>query len=285
MTWRMPLPAPPPERIETVYQSFAESPLGKISKAAFITNSRGISKPRALKSFAAVYLLQGRGRFESADLAQDVEAGDLILLFPDVPHRYGPDERHDWSEFYILFEGRVFDQWRQTSLLDPSRPIHHLEPIAYWKRRFLGIFEPQTGQRQVYPLVGVCKLQQALADALIAASEVKMNRDDRQWLERACAMLEEPAPAQEINWDAIAAELHMSYENFRKRFARLAGVPPSKYRIRRVMERAAEHLVQSRLTLKEVADLCGFCNEFHFSRRFKQVVGLSPREFRRQLPH
>jgi AraC-like DNA-binding protein len=164
--------------------------------------------------------------------------------------------------------------------------VHHLEPVAYWRRRFQAIVEPPTGGgRAPNPLAAVCKLQQALADVTIAATEGRMNPEDRQWLERVCAMLEEPAPAEALDWDAIAAELHMSYENFRKRFARLAGVPPSKYRIRRVMEQAAEYLLQSRLTLKEVADLCGFCNEFHFSRRFKQVVGLSPREFRKQLPH
>ena len=29
----------------------------------------------------------------------------------------------------------------------------------------------------------------------------------------------------------------------------------------------------------------GFSDEFHFSRRFKQITGMSPREFRRLLPH
>lgn len=276
---------PPAEKIDIAWQCFTDSPLGRISKAAFISNSRGISKMRMLKSFALVYLLQGQGHFETAVVSQPVQAGDLMLLFPDVAHRYGPGESQNWSEFYILFDGPVFEQWRNNGLLDPERPIHHLEPVVYWRRRLHSIIEPPTGARQLYPLAGVCKLQQALADVLIAESEGKVNPEDRQWLERACAMLEEPAPAEALDWDAIAGELHMSYENFRKRFARLAGLPPSKYRIRRVMEQAAEHLLQSRLTLKEVADLCGFCNEFHFSRRFKQVVGLSPREFRRQLPH
>jgi len=82
----------------------------------------------------------------------------------------------------------------------------------------------------------------------------------------------------------IAGQLHMSYENFRKRFARLAGMPPSQYRMRRVMERASELMHRSHITLREVADECGFCNEFHFSRRFKQIVGLSPKEYRKQLP-
>jgi AraC-like DNA-binding protein len=50
------------------------------------------------------------------------------------------------------------------------------------------------------------------------------------------------------------------------------------------MERASELMHRSYMTLREVADECGFCNEFHFSRRFKQIVGLSPKEYRKQLP-
>ncbi|MEO6434693.1 MAG: AraC family transcriptional regulator [Tepidisphaeraceae bacterium] len=275
-----------PEAIKIVWQNFSDSPIGRVSKAAFISHSRGISRMRVLRSYALVYLLEGKGRFDDAlGMSASVSPGDLILLFPDVAHRYGPRDDEDWSEFYILFEGPVFDQWRASGLLDPARPIHHMEPIGYWVRRLQGAVEPPTGARQLYPLASVCKLQQALADVFIAADEGRINPEDRQWLDRACALLEQPSPPEQIDWNEIAAQLHMSYENFRKRFARLAGMPPSKYRMRRVMEHAAEHLLQSRLTLKEVADLCGFCNEFHFSRRFKQIVGVSPRDFRRQLPH
>ena len=279
------MPPPPPAKIDIAYQGFADSPLGRISKAAFINNSRGLSRARVLRSFALVYLLSGAGEFESGKIRQPVEAGDLMLLFPNVPHRYGPGETQNWNEFYILFEGPVFEHWENLGLLDSNHPVERLEPVAYWRRRFHSVVEPAVGARQVSALSSVCKLQHVLADVLVSVTEGKMNPEDRRWLDRACALLEEAAPAEELDWNAIAGELHMSYENFRKRFARLAGVPPSKYRIRKVMEQAAEHLMQSRLTLKEVADLCGFCNEFHFSRRFKQIVGLSPRDFRRQLPH
>lgn len=275
-----------PEQINIVWQSFDDSPLGRVSKAAFNSNSRGISRPRILRNYAIVYLLNGKGRFEdNLGNERDISAGDLIILFPDVPHRYGPREGEDWSEFYILFQGQVFDQWRASGLLDPAKPVHHLEPVGYWLRRFQSVVETPPGARQLYPLACVCKLQQVLADVLVSIDEGRINAADRRWLDQARALLEQPGPAEEIDWNELAGKLHMSYENFRKRFARLAGIPPSRYRMRGVMERAAEHLLQSRLTLKEVADLCGFCNEFHFSRRFKQIVGLSPRDFRKQLPH
>ena len=47
-----------------------------------------------------------------------------------------------------------------------------------------------------------------------------------------------------------------------------------------LMQRAQELIRCGVPTNREIADRLGFCDEYHFSRRFKQVVGLSPKEFR-----
>lgn len=41
---------------------------------------------------------------------------------------------------------------------------------------------------------------------------------------------------------------------------------------------------QTDLSDKQIAAELGFCDEFHFSRRFKQITGRSPRAFRSGLP-
>lgn len=276
--------------VRVVAQSLSIGPLGRVKRAAFFNNSRGIRTPsmRVLGSYAAVYLLSGRGRYiDQRGTDRPVSAGDLILLFPDLPHRYGPPDEERWSEFYVMFEGPVFDLWRDQQLLNPQDPVHRLEPVSYWLKRLeSAVATPRkTLGGDGDPLAGVCRLQLVLADVLTHITERRMGSDDRDWLERAYAALDESAASGEsLDWDAFCGQFGMSYENFRKKFARLAEIPPARYRMRRVMERASELMHQSRLPLKEIAARCGFCNEFHFSRRFKQLVGLSPRDFRRQLP-
>jgi AraC-like DNA-binding protein len=39
------------------------------------------------------------------------------------------------------------------------------------------------------------------------------------------------------------------------------------------------------VTNKEIAERLDFCDEFHFSRTFKSVVGLTPAQFRSKMPH
>jgi AraC-like DNA-binding protein len=75
----------------------------------------------------------------------------------------------------------------------------------------------------------------------------------------------------------------LSVEGFRKRFTRVAGQPPTRYRIARRIDRACELLSSGRATVKEAAAAAGFFDQFHFSRRFKQVTGESPAHFRQRL--
>lgn len=88
------------------------SPLGRITLAGFIRNGRGIpTRPlRVLGSYAIVYLVDGGGRFRDANgLSLAVEPGDLLLIFPELGHSYGPVGRSHWSELYLVFDGPVFD--------------------------------------------------------------------------------------------------------------------------------------------------------------------------------
>ena len=49
------------------------------------------------------------------------------------------------------------------------------------------------------------------------------------------------------------------------------------------MDRACELMAQGRLSGKEIAAKLGFFDEYHFSKRFKQVTGFSPTAFRQRV--
>ena len=49
-----------------------------------------------------------------------------------------------------------------------------------------------------------------------------------------------------------------------------------------VYEKAKELLMQTSLTAREISALCGYQNETHFSRQFKQFTGTAPQEYRKR---
>lgn len=74
-----------------------------------------------------------------------------------------------------------------------------------------------------------------------------------------------------------------SYDAFRKKYTRVTGHAPSHYMLNRQMEQAARLLIETNLSCDAIADQLGFCDQFHFSKRFKQHLGITPSKYRKRL--
>lgn len=274
---------PGPELPTFVRFSFgAPSNFGRITQVALLRDSRGHAHSlRITDSYALVYSLDGIAHYQDENgLVRDIKPGDVILVFPDMRHKYGPGPDEHWSEFYLVFDGPVFDLWRQQKLLDPTQPILHCEPVDYWLKRLESV--PSAPRQPGGEMTEACRLQEILAE-MLTASKLQEKDTDRQLIARACALLESDL-SRELDLPKLAQQLGISYASFRKQFTRIMGVPPARYRTVKLIERACELMQRSEFLDKQIAEQLGFSDEFHFSRRFKAVTGMSPRAFRRTLP-
>jgi AraC-like DNA-binding protein len=255
-------------------------PLGCISMAGESSHAQvpPMARMRNLGKYALVYLFEGSGRYrDERGRTASLSAGDCLLLFPDIPHHYGPDGAGDWSEFYIVFDGPVFDLWRRKGLLPDREVAVHLAPPFLWLKRLREVVDARRVPSAERALEDICRLQALLAEIRSYRGQRDMVEEDRAWLQSARALLEGGSP-----YPGVARSMGVSYDRFRKRFARLAGMAPGRFRQGRVIDRAGALLCQTRRGLADIADELGFCDEFHFSRTFKKVTGLSPSRFRRQ---
>jgi AraC-like DNA-binding protein len=66
-------------------------------------------------------------------------------------------------------------------------------------------------------------------------------------------------------------------------FKSATGYAPKKFFIRVRMERACKMLSVLTVSVKQVAAALGYEDEFYFSRLFKSVIGIAPRDYRRKL--
>jgi AraC-like DNA-binding protein len=267
-----------------VFHSAIATPLGRITWAGRHLE-RPIGRPMTMRrwdTYAAVYVLKGRARFHNeSGLNQPVVAGDLLLMFPRHGYRYVIDPSEPWSEFFIQFRGPLFGLWMKEGLLDPKRPVHHLEPVEHWWQRLEAIIKPMVLPEPAQSLKRVCLLQEFLVDAVITP-QAETTPADIRWLAAARAALEKGFD-RPVDWEVLARQFDLSYHRFRKKFTALGGVPPATYHAGKVIEHSENLLHNRRLALHDIARQCGFCDQFHFAKRFKELTGLTPAQFRRRL--
>jgi AraC-like DNA-binding protein len=85
---------------------------------------------------------------------------------------------------------------------------------------------------------------------------------------------------ESIDLSMLAGVAGLSVHHFARQFKQSARVTPHVYLTQKRVERAQEMLVQTDLSLAEIAFAVGFFDQGHLARHFRLMLGTTPREFR-----
>lgn len=269
---------------ELILNNDTHTPLGRLRLAGTITEGHGVIPRMPLRvygSYAVVCVVRGKGKYRDASgLQSEIRVGDAILVFPERAHWYGPSSRQSWDEIYVTFDGPVFDLWRQTGLLDAAHPVRPC-PTGFAERLRELLMIAARPESMAARLRDLNTFLLLLAE-LLPPADGDTGGAGTEWAAEAKAMLETDL-GLEIDLAEVATAVGMSYETFRKRFLKAVSITPTRYRTLRRIEAAKELLRYSpQMTNRQVAATLGFADEFHFSRRFKEWTGQTPRLFREQ---
>ena len=81
----------------------------------------------------------------------------------------------------------------------------------------------------------------------------------------------------------IASQLSITPRQLERLFSRYLKCSPKKYATRLRLNRARNLLLQTEISITEIAQACGFGSASHFSRVYREHFGVSP-SFQRALP-
>ena len=89
---------------------------------------------------------------------------------------------------------------------------------------------------------------------------------------------------KQLSVKTLAVEFGRSPESIRKIFQKyFPGLTPGRLIAKLQMQQAVELLENTESSIGDIAEKCGYSDTFTFSKKFKKVIGLSPREYRAQL--
>jgi len=87
----------------------------------------------------------------------------------------------------------------------------------------------------------------------------------------------------DLNLQTLAAETGYSRSHFLRMFEAATGLTPHRYLLQLRLERAQKLMRKGSTSLIDIAALCGFSSHAHMSRVFRQLLGVTPSQYRRHL--
>lgn len=236
---------------------------------------------RVLGGFALVYLSSGRGTFESeASVSASVEAGQAFLLFPRIWHRYTPDPKTGWHEYWIGFDGEMAHRWLQHGFITKSDPVIRINAedtvLATFNRAMQAIRANRPALQQI--LAGAT----ANLMGLIYSARQGRPAADAQTanvIEQAISRIQNEFDC-DLSMKDLAQELGASYSWFRHTFTAHTGLSPHQYLLELRLVRARHLLAETECSIKEIATQTGFEDELYFSRLFRQKLAVTPSQWR-----
>jgi AraC-like DNA-binding protein len=110
-----------------------------------------------------------------------------------------------------------------------------------------------------------------------------VDRETLVWLELAREFLRAEADSGPVLLEQAAAVACMSPFHFHRLFARAYGETPHRFVTRQRIDRAKALLAATDLTVLEVCLEVGYQSVGTFSRRFSELVGRTPSDYRRSI--
>lgn len=241
-----------------------------------------IENGRVLNEYQLLYVTEGMGIFHSASVPEALlKAGDLFLLFPGEWHSYHPLKKTGWKSYWIGFRGKNMDDRVRAGFLSPQKPIYHVGYSAMVNDMYQ--FGLKTAKEEAayvqQTLAGVVNLLIGLMYSLERNIVLNTNHEHVDMVNKARLRIRESLEA-DLTIQHIAAEMGVSYSNFRKLFKEYTGISPSLYQQDLRLQRAKELLTTTDLSIKQIAYQLRFDSPDYFSSKFKAKTGMKPSAFR-----
>ena len=266
-----------------VSKALVEPPLSAlvVTDAGWFPAAKGHYRERVNGAAEAILIMctEGAGVCTVGDDEFDVNAGDIVLIAPFTPHRYGASARNPWTIWWLHLTGyAVPDLVRELAgsgglvqrRVDFARIVQLTDEALRFLERGESAWLLQAAAGCAWHMLGLLGL----------GTEAK--RPDP--VERAIAVM-----ADRIAGSVSVAELsqlvNLSPSHFSALFRRTTGTSVLHHFIAMKMGVARE-LLDADLPIGEVARQLGFADPFYFSRQFRRFHGVNPSTYRaeRRLP-
>lgn len=219
-------------------------------------------------------IIHGHGVMEVGSESAPVSENSLVISFPEDTHRLIPARDSPYILQYTIFFELAGDSSGLGTLLR-----RHFRCGMKSDRATMLLPEVErlwnSGSRLLVKAAEHL-LMSFLLGAVAAGDAVTI----RPEVEKACAYLRRHV-VDKFSLSRLSRHVGLERSYFCRLFKQTTGDTPARFLLKQKIEFSKEMLDAGKRNA-EIAEAAGFADEFHFSRRFKSIAGMTPRQYRLQ---
>lgn len=237
--------------------------------------------PSAREQYIIHYILSGQGFFEANGVTYSLGAGDFFVIRPHEVTYYEADEKNPWEYEWIGFKGAKVEMILDGLGIGPRTYVGAVKDNDATKEAFqallaVDVYNPQTKlilQSRLLELLEQFRFEKM--EILQVASFMKQHT----YTEAFCLYVKNYYWRADLTIAEIADSVGLNSAYFTQVIKSKMNKTPLEYLIQYRIAIASNILCSSNMTISEVAEAVGYDNSLSFSRAFKRIYGLSPRNY------
>jgi AraC family transcriptional regulator, arabinose operon regulatory protein len=230
------------------------------------------------------YCVDGNGWYKIGDKKSEVGPNQFFILPQNVEHAYGSSEDNPWTIYWIHYGGESLPQLNGLQAVQkhfkPAYIKNSGEILTTFSRMYKALELGYSTDNLIFANLCFPHFLSLFIynskQTTVATSTEKMDCVDSAILYM----------QEHINENITLQELSNHYNYSASRFSSLfkqkTGYAPIDYFIQMKMQKASQQLDFTTSSVKDIALSMGFDDPYYFSKRFRKIIGLSPKQYRTQ---
>ena len=226
------------------------------------------------------FILKGQGHYYLNNKHYKLNENQCFLTEPGTVTLYKAEPTNPWTYTWICFNGDYVPHLLKQSNLNTDNPIINLS----CNQTIYEIIKEMLSYHQLTP-ANECYLQSKLYLIFAKLHEAlqsvynKIELNNSFYVTKAIEYIEKNTFTN-LSVNDIARYLNISRSHLYALFKQELNTSPQQFLTNAKIANARELLRKTKIPIYSVALSCGYKNAFAFSRAFKQVTNISPREYR-----
>ena len=232
------------------------------------------------KEHILLYCTVGSGTVKIKENIYPINPNQFIIIPKNTPHHYNSSQQEPWTIYWVHFMGDnadlLYSRYEQLSLGPVFAPysndrLKNFDSIFHLLENCLHIRNVEVAN---------IKTQEFIA-SFIYDQELSPTNNKNDKVSQSILFMKQHINRQ-FSVRELAEQQNLSVTHYSRMFRTKTGSSPIHYFSELKIQLSCQHLYFTDKSIKQICIELGFNDPYYFSRLFKNLVGVSPINYRRR---